>query len=93
MGRRTVGHVHWVCNVECDVVYGVWVLILHDREKRELIVPPALAYGEFGVPGRIPPNSPLWFEVELVDINGVKEREREQQEGSVEDVYDTNDDY
>ncbi|TYC63266.1 peptidylprolyl isomerase [Rhodobacterales bacterium] len=40
--------------------------------KRELIIPPELAYGSKGAGDVIPPDSTLKFEIELLDVQGKK---------------------
>lgn len=38
-------------------------------EKRTIILPPETAYGEAGIPGVIPSNSYICFDIELVSVN------------------------
>lgn len=44
------------------------IALLHKGEKAQLVLPPELGYGQRGIPGVIPENATLIFDVVLVDI-------------------------
>jgi FKBP-type peptidyl-prolyl cis-trans isomerase FklB len=54
-----------------DRVIAGWteaLQLMHEGAKWQLFIPPGLAYGEKGAGKRIPPNSALVFEVELIAV-------------------------
>lgn len=44
--------------------------LMQEGSTWELYIPASLAYGANGIPGVIPPNSPLIFKVELIKVSG-----------------------
>ena len=58
--------------VQIGKVIEGWNQMLKDMkkgEKRLVIIPPELGYGQRGYPGVIPPNSFLVFEIEIIDFD------------------------
>ena len=44
------------------------LLTMNEGGERTVIVPPELAFGEGGVPGKIPPNATVIYDLELLDL-------------------------
>ena len=42
--------------------------LMKEGDKWEVVIPSALGYGEAGAPPKIPPNTPLVFEITLVEV-------------------------
>ena len=54
---------------------------MREGGERRLEIPPALAFGDGGLPGRVPPNATVVYEVRLLDV-----REPAQPFGQVSDA-------
>ncbi|MHB8674706.1 MAG: FKBP-type peptidyl-prolyl cis-trans isomerase [Candidatus Limnocylindrales bacterium] len=52
--------------------WDLGVLGMKLGEKRQLVIPPALAYGQSGIPIVIPKNATLTFQIELLQISPPK---------------------
>ena len=59
----------FVCGVGMVIKgWDMGVVGMRAGQKRRLTIPAHLGYGAYGVPGCIPPNATLIFEVELVNV-------------------------
>lgn len=45
------------------------IKLIEERRPAVLLIPSGLAYGETGVPDQIPPNTPIVFEIEILEIS------------------------
>ena len=62
------------------VVKG-WDLILIEMQKgeaRRIVIPPELGYGVKGAGSRIPPNTTLYFDIEIIDMSDPPQLKEEQ---------------
>ena len=50
------------------------LLTLKKGNVARIVIPPEKAYGTNGISGLIPPNSPLYFEVEILDVQVTGEK-------------------
>ncbi|NXO55183.1 FKBP7 isomerase, partial [Aramus guarauna] len=66
------GHPKWFVLGVGQVIKGLDIAMMNmcPGEKRKVIIPPSLAYGQQGyAQGKIPPNATLIFEIELYAVN------------------------
>ena len=68
--------------LQTDGVIKGWteaLQMMKEGSKWEIFVPPDLAYGRNGMPPKIPPNSVLVFEIELLSIEKKQEADEKEQ--------------
>lgn len=60
----------WEYSQKVSLIAGFKEALLSMKvgDKLRVFIPAALAYGEQGIQGLIPPNSDLVFQIEIVDI-------------------------
>ncbi|KAM9305702.1 peptidyl-prolyl cis-trans isomerase FKBP7 [Gastrophryne carolinensis] len=65
------GHPKWFVLGIGQVIKGLDIALMDmcPGEKRKVLIPPSLAYGAQGYGEKIPPNSPLIFEIELYGVS------------------------